>query len=136
MGHRRKAREFAMQALYMYETVGAPVDELTRLDWVDKEIPEDIMDFAINLITGTIANIDCIDNLTAKTFLLNECRTQNLKVITSGGASAKMDPTRIRITDLAKTVIDPMSHTVRKILRQEYNFPKDYIQYLESIETQ
>lgn len=69
--------------------------------------------------------IDCIDNLTAKTFLLNECRTQNLKVITSGGASAKMDPTRIRITDLAKTVIDPMSHTVRKILRQEYNFPKE-----------
>ncbi|HOM87452.1 MAG TPA: transcription antitermination factor NusB [Spirochaetota bacterium] len=63
MGHRRKAREFAMQALYMYETVGTPVDELTRLDWVDKEIPEDIMDFALNLITGTIANIDCIDNL-------------------------------------------------------------------------
>lgn len=69
--------------------------------------------------------IDCIDNLTAKTFLLNECRTQNLKVITSGGASAKMDPTRIRITDLAKTTVDPMAHTVRKILRQEYNFPRD-----------
>jgi tRNA A37 threonylcarbamoyladenosine dehydratase len=69
--------------------------------------------------------VDCIDNLTAKTFLLNECRTKNLKVITSGGASAKMDPTRIQITDLAKTVIDPMSHTVRKILRQEYNFPKE-----------
>ncbi len=69
--------------------------------------------------------VDCIDNLTAKTFLLNECRTQNIKVITSGGASAKMDPTRIQITDLAKTTIDPMSHTVRKILRQEYNFPKE-----------
>lgn len=69
--------------------------------------------------------IDCIDNLTAKTFLLNECRTQNLKVITSGGASAKMDPTRIQITDLAKTTVDPMAHTVRKILRQEYNFPRE-----------
>lgn len=69
--------------------------------------------------------VDCIDNLTAKTFLLNECRSQNIKVITSGGASAKMDPTRIQITDLAKTVVDPMAHTVRKILRQEYNFPRD-----------
>lgn len=68
--------------------------------------------------------VDCIDNLTAKTFLLNQCREQNLKVITSGGASAKMDPTRIRITDLAKTHLDPLSHTVRKILRQEYRFPK------------
>jgi tRNA A37 threonylcarbamoyladenosine dehydratase len=68
--------------------------------------------------------VDAIDNLTAKTYLLNQCREQNIKVITSGGASAKMDPTRIKITDLAKTEIDPMSHTVRKILRQDYNFPR------------
>jgi tRNA threonylcarbamoyladenosine dehydratase len=53
--------------------------------------------------------VDAIDNLTAKTYLLNQCREQNIKVITSGGASAK---------------IDPMSHTVRKILRQDYNFPR------------
>ena len=69
--------------------------------------------------------VDAIDNLTAKTYLLNQCRTQGLKVITSGGASAKMDPTRIKITDLAQTVVDPMANTVRKILRQEYNFPRE-----------
>ncbi len=69
--------------------------------------------------------LDAIDNLTAKTFLLNECRTQNLKVITSGGASAKMDPTRIRIVDLAQTVMDPLAHSVRKILRQDFNFPRE-----------
>ena len=68
--------------------------------------------------------LDAIDNLTAKTHLLNECRTRGIKVITSGGASGKMDPTRIKIIDLAKTEIDPLSHSVRKILRQEYNFPK------------
>lgn len=69
--------------------------------------------------------LDAIDNLTAKTHLLNECRTRGTKVITSGGASGKMDPTRIKIIDLAKTEIDPLSHSVRKILRQEYNFPKE-----------
>ena len=69
--------------------------------------------------------VDAIDNLTAKTYLLNQCRTQGIKVITSGGASAKMDPTRIKITDLAQTVVDPMANTVRKILRQEYNFPRE-----------
>jgi len=68
--------------------------------------------------------LDAIDNLSAKTHLLNACRQQNIPVITSGGASAKMDPTRIRIIDLAKTYIDPLTHSVRKILRQEYNFPK------------
>lgn len=69
--------------------------------------------------------LDAIDNLTAKTHLLNACRTSGISVITSGGASAKMDPTRIQIVDLAKTYIDPLSHSVRKILRQEYNFPKE-----------
>ena len=68
--------------------------------------------------------VDCIDNLTAKTFLLNECRSKNLKVITSTGASAKMDPTRIKIADLSKTEVDPMAHALRKILRQEYSFPR------------
>ncbi|MCX8123759.1 MAG: transcription antitermination factor NusB [Spirochaetes bacterium] len=63
MGHRRKAREYAMQALYMYETVRTPVEELVTLHWVDKEIPEDIRDFAITLIEGTIANVDYIDSL-------------------------------------------------------------------------
>jgi tRNA A37 threonylcarbamoyladenosine dehydratase len=69
--------------------------------------------------------LDAIDNLTAKTFLLNECREQKLKVITSGGASAKMDPTRIKIVDLAQTVMDPLAHSVRKILRKDFNFPHE-----------
>lgn len=68
--------------------------------------------------------VDAIDNLTAKTFLLNECVQQKINVITSGGASAKMDPTMIKIKDLAKTEMDPLAHSVRKILRQEFNFPR------------
>lgn len=67
--------------------------------------------------------LDAIDNLTAKTHLLNECKKRGIKVITSAGASGKMDPTRIKIIDLAETNVDPLSHSVRKILRQEYGFP-------------
>lgn len=85
----------------------------------NKETSEEILSHQPDYI------IDCIDNMTAKTHLLNECRTRNLKVITSGGASGKMDPTRIQIIDLAKTYVDPMAMNVRKILRQEYNFPKE-----------
>ncbi|OFZ31160.1 MAG: tRNA threonylcarbamoyladenosine dehydratase [Bdellovibrionales bacterium RIFCSPHIGHO2_01_FULL_40_29] len=68
--------------------------------------------------------IDAIDNLTAKTHLINECVIRKINVIASMGASAKMDPTRIKISDLAKTEVDPLAHSVRKILRQEYNFPR------------
>jgi tRNA A37 threonylcarbamoyladenosine dehydratase len=68
--------------------------------------------------------VDCIDNLTAKAHLLATCRAQGIKVITSGGSAAKMDPTRIKIVDMADTYVDPMAHQMRKILRQKYDFPE------------
>lgn len=83
---------------------------------------KDTAEFILGLKPDYI--LDAIDNLTAKTHLLNQCRINSLKVITSTGASAKWDPTRIRIVDLANTIVDPLAHSVRKILRQEYGFPR------------
>ena len=67
--------------------------------------------------------IDAIDNLTAKAYLLNECRVRGIKVITSAGAGARLDPLRIKMTDLAKTHGDPMAEQLRKIMRTKYDFP-------------
>jgi len=66
--------------------------------------------------------VDAIDNLTAKCFLLSTVKKLGIPTITSGGASARMDPTQIRICDLSETHTDPLAHQVRKILRQEYGF--------------
>mgnify|MGYP001082687976 CR=1 FL=1 len=66
MGHRRRAREYALQALYMYETVQTGLDELTELQWVDKDIPDDIREFAITLIRGSIESLDTVDALIVK----------------------------------------------------------------------
>ncbi len=63
MGHRRKAREYALQALYMYESVQADKDDLLLLEWVDRDISEDIRDFSTTLIKGTIENLPEIDEL-------------------------------------------------------------------------
>lgn len=68
--------------------------------------------------------VDAIDNLTAKTHLLATCRERGIKVITSGGSAAKMDPLRIKMADLADTYVDPMAAQVRKMLRQKYGFPE------------
>lgn len=68
--------------------------------------------------------LDAIDNLTAKCHLLNYARENKIKLITSSGSAAKLDPSRIRIVDLAETHTDPMAHQVRKILRQKYDFPE------------
>ena len=66
MGHRRKAREIALQGLYMYDTVNTAPEELSELIWVEEEINDEIRDFAIKLITSTIANIKEEDELIVK----------------------------------------------------------------------
>jgi N utilization substance protein B len=63
MGHRRKAREYALQGLYMYEISETPVEELAKLEWVDKPIPENIREFAVTLIEGSVGHINEIDEL-------------------------------------------------------------------------
>lgn len=68
--------------------------------------------------------VDAIDNLTAKSFLLATCYKQGVPVITSSGASARMDPTAVKLTDLADTHTDPLAHQLRKILRQKYGLGK------------
>jgi tRNA A37 threonylcarbamoyladenosine dehydratase len=67
--------------------------------------------------------VDAIDNLTAKAFLLNTCRERKIKVVTSAGAAARLDPLQIKRADLADSYGDPMAQQLRKILRQKYDWP-------------
>lgn len=68
--------------------------------------------------------VDAIDNMTAKAHLLAQCRARGIKVITSSGAAARLDPLQIRLVDLAETHTDPLAHQLRKILRQKHDFPE------------
>jgi tRNA A37 threonylcarbamoyladenosine dehydratase len=67
--------------------------------------------------------IDAIDNITAKCHLLNYCREQNIPVVCSTGSGGRLDPTQVKVADLAFTDIDPLARVLRKVLRQEYQFP-------------
>lgn len=68
--------------------------------------------------------VDAIDNVTAKCHLLAECRRRGLPVVCSTGASGRFDPTALHTGDLAQTRVDPLAASVRKILRQKYDFPR------------
>ncbi len=68
--------------------------------------------------------IDAIDHVTSKCFLLNYCRSEKVSVVTSTGSGGRMDPTRIKTSDLSETSIDPLARSIRRILRQEYDFPE------------
>lgn len=57
--------------------------------------------------------VDCIDNIDTKVDLLAFCHERGLRVVSSGGAACKLDPTRINIADLSKTEEDPLARAVR-----------------------
>jgi tRNA A37 threonylcarbamoyladenosine dehydratase len=67
--------------------------------------------------------VDCIDNITAKCHLLANARKHGLRIVSSMGASGRMDPTRIAIADLSETKVDPFADAIRKILHKKYDFP-------------
>lgn len=64
--------------------------------------------------------VDCIDNVTAKLHLLVSCVERGIPVVTSLGAAAKMDPTRVRTAPLVETHTDPLGQAIRKNLRRKY----------------
>jgi tRNA A37 threonylcarbamoyladenosine dehydratase len=65
--------------------------------------------------------IDAIDNVTAKLDLLATCVRRGVSVITCMGAAGRMDPTRVRVADLAHTVRDGLAKDVRKWLARKYD---------------
>jgi tRNA A37 threonylcarbamoyladenosine dehydratase len=79
---------------------------------------------ADSLLAGADFVVDAIDNITTKCHLLATCRSRGVPVVSSTGASGRIDPTRITVTDLALTHTDPLAAAVRKILRQKYDFPE------------
>lgn len=58
--------------------------------------------FETNLI-GFLIAIDCIDNLNTKIDLIKYCKDNGIRVISSMGAGAKADPSRIQIADISET---------------------------------
>lgn len=69
--------------------------------------------------------VDAIDNITAKCHLLAYCKREGIPVVCSTGSGGRLDPSHIRMTDLAFTQVDPLARQVRRILREQYGFPSD-----------
>ncbi len=66
--------------------------------------------------------IDAIDNITAKAHLIVTCRRAGIPLVSSMGAAARIDPTRVRVDDLARTHHDPFAHHLREALRQKHGW--------------
>ena len=63
------------------------------------------------------AVVDAIDDVPAKVALLEAAHQRGLPAWSAMGAARKLDPARLRVTDLAKTQVCPLARAVRQALR-------------------
>ncbi|WP_311196643.1 tRNA cyclic N6-threonylcarbamoyladenosine(37) synthase TcdA [Rugamonas fusca] len=68
--------------------------------------------------------LDAIDSARAKAALLAYCRAHGIPLIMIGSAGGQTDPTQIQVRDLARTEQEPLLKRVRKLMRNQYGFPR------------
>ncbi|MBI4984601.1 MAG: tRNA threonylcarbamoyladenosine dehydratase [Rhodocyclales bacterium] len=80
---------------------------------------------AAALIPSCDGVVDAIDQVKAKAALIAHCRRAGIRLVTTGGAGGRSDPTQLRVDDLARTIQDPLASKVRARLRKEFGFPRE-----------
>jgi tRNA threonylcarbamoyladenosine dehydratase len=67
--------------------------------------------------------VDAIDSITPKLLFLKTAYERKVRIISSMGAGAKLDPTQLKVVDISKTYNCPFAQYVRKRLK-DYNIRK------------
>lgn len=61
--------------------------------------------------------VDAIDTVTSKILLIENCKNQNIPVISSMGTGNKLDPTKFQVADIKKTSVCPLARVMRRELK-------------------
>jgi tRNA A37 threonylcarbamoyladenosine dehydratase len=93
-----------------------------RLTLIDDFLDEDNVGLILPACDGII---DAIDNVRAKAALIAHCKKNRIALITTGGAGGRIDPTKVQVDDLSRTIQDALASNVRARLRKEYGFTRD-----------
>ncbi|WP_244815290.1 ThiF family adenylyltransferase [Caballeronia sp. Lep1P3] len=118
----------ALDGNYGKAKVAAMAERIALIDPAcDVRQVEDFVEpgnFDATLGAGFDFVVDAIDSVRTKTALIAWCVARKQPMITVGGAGGQLDPTRIRIDDLALTIQDPLLSKVRGQLRKQHGFPR------------
>ena len=63
--------------------------------------------------------VDAIDSITPKLTFIRAAYAKGLPLVCSMGAGAKLDPTRLQVTDISKTYNCPFAQQIRKQLKND-----------------
>ncbi len=62
--------------------------------------------------------VDAIDTVSAKLAIIEYATENNIKIISSMGTGNKLDPTRLKVSDISKTVVCPLARVMRQELKK------------------
>ncbi|MCU0949706.1 MAG: tRNA threonylcarbamoyladenosine dehydratase [Burkholderiaceae bacterium] len=102
----------------------AQINPACRVAMVEDFIAPDNVEALLDRCGAVDVVIDCIDQVVAKAALAAACRRRQIALITCGAAGGRLDPTRLRCDDLARTQGDPLLAKVRARLRRDHGFAR------------
>lgn len=78
-------------------------------------LPENSGEFNFDGVTYII---DCVDTVTAKLSIVSKAKELDIPVISAMGAGNKMDPSKLEVSDIFKTSVDPLCKVMRRELKK------------------
>ena len=63
--------------------------------------------------------VDACDTMEVKKMVIKECIKRNIPFISSMGTGNKLDPSKLEIVDIRKTINDPLARILRKFVKDE-----------------
>lgn len=95
------------------------IDDFLTTDNVATILPSRAMADECKQAGKKIVVLDCTDDMNAKVAIALHCRFHKLKLMVSGGAGGKTDPTKIAVADLKEVHQDPLLAKLRTRLREK-----------------
>ena len=116
------------QIIATYETIGKAKVELMKERILsinpDAEVtaiqkfylPENSDEFDFSNVDYII---DCVDTVTAKLSIICKAKELNIPIISAMGAGNKLDPSKLQVSDIYKTSVDPLAKVMRHELKKK-----------------
>lgn len=92
------------------------INKDAKVETIEKfYLPENSGEFDFEGVTYII---DCVDTVAAKLSIVSKAKELNIPVISAMGAGNKMDPSKLEVSDIFKTSVDPLCKVMRRELKK------------------
>lgn len=91
-----------------------PSCQVIKIDsFIEKDTVHDLFHHSIDFF------VDACDTVSTKKEVILECLKKHIPFISCMGTGNKMDPSQLEITDIRKTINDPLARIIRKYVKDE-----------------